>query len=94
MFFKNLKREDLSFKIIVEPLILLVIPFVCAVSPILIVYSWLIHTRGILYWLLCIATYLAFRFVPKWLGIDMTKFLGIWTQVWLMLCALIYLIIA
>ena len=55
---------------------------ICLAMPILVFYSWIIPTRGILYWALCIATFLAFKFIPGRLGIDTRKISIIWMYIW------------
>ncbi len=50
-------------------------PFVCPALAVLLFYSWIIHSRGALYWIVCIATYIVL--FPK-----SPKSRSVWVKVW------------
>jgi hypothetical protein len=57
-------------------------PFLCRVTPVMMVYSWFFDRWHLPYWIFTVLTCLALRFVPKWLGLDLSRFYSKWIVIW------------
>lgn len=57
-------------------------PALSLIFPILAFWSWIIHSRGVLYWVFCVVSFLAIWFLPKWLGFDNSKIVNLWFYLW------------
>ena len=57
-------------------------PFFCRVTPVMMVYSWFFDKMHLPYWIFTVLTCLALRFVPRWLGLDLSRFYSIWIVIW------------
>jgi len=61
-------------------------PFFCRVTPVMMVYSWFFDFVHLPYWIFTVLTCLALRFVPRWLGVDLSRFYNKWIVIWSIFC--------
>lgn len=62
-------------------------PYLCPALAVLLFYSWIIHSRGVLYWIVCVATYIVL--FPK-----SQKSRALWVKVWSVVSAVGWIVVA
>ena len=67
-------------------------PYLCRVTPVMMFYSWFFYWDNLPYWIFTVLTCLAIRFVPRWLGLDLSRFYNKWIVNWSIFSLVVFVI--